>query len=148
MPINFTSHSINGDYICNATEPYYTFFCTLYGTDLLWYFNEKLISSFLGSDEPSRSYISNYPDSPEKPVYNVTTVLTDVDYESVRYYNVPFCISTLTVQPFDHNDFTVIPFSVSCRTHCLDRDTQICQTKDFKIAGESIDNNSSSYEIR
>ena len=142
LPINLTSQ-IDGDFICNATKPYYAFFCTLYGTDLIWYLNDKRINSFQSGDPIGRLFQTSYPELPEKPLYNITTVLTQLDNTPVNYFNAPLCISTLTVQPFGNdNDFSIIPFSVSCRTHCIDMDrTEICQTENYNIAGIASYNN-------
>ena len=82
-----------------------------------------------------------YPEAPEKPVHNITTRLTELDKEAGEEFNisVPFCISTLTVQPFDDDDFEVIPFNVSYQTHCSDaNNTAICQTRHFEVAGVCI----------
>lgn len=138
LPINLTSQ-INGNFICNNTKPYYAFFCTLYGTDLIWLYNDQIVNTFQNGDAIGTIYRRTFPEPPEMPLHNLTTVLTQLDREVGEEFNisVPFCISTLPVQPFDDDDFEVIPFNVSCQTHCGGADGQtICQTQHFNVAGE------------
>ena len=141
LPINFT-RTIPGNFICNDTKPYfYAFFCNLYSTDLIWYYNGRVMSSFQLNDTVGTTYKKTFPEPPEKPVHNVTTVLTELNMTAGEEYNisVPFCISYLTIQPFDDNDFEVIPFNVSCQTHCSDENnTAICQSQHYEVAGACI----------
>ena len=136
LPIELTSN-IRGDFICNDTKPYvHTFSCTHYGKDLLWYFNGISVTSFHGSDEAGRFHRITYPRPPAEPLFNVTAVLIQVDNSTVRDYNVPFCVSSLTVHPYNVNNLNMIPFNVSCRTYCSDINiTEVCQVKEYEIAG-------------
>ena len=126
----------NDDFICKNKPTLYTFSCTLYGADLTWYFNRKTVTSFQEYDELGRTFSMPYPKS--SPVYNITAMLTLISNETYSRYNVPFCVSILTVQSFNESqtDAPVIPFNVSCLTHCeTEGHPEICQVKTYQVAG-------------
>ena len=62
----------------------YTFSCTLYGNDLIRYFNDEKVVAFLPCDMVGHSFTESYPKS--APVYNITAVLTEIasTYESIQ----------------------------------------------------------------
>lgn len=79
-----------------------------------------------------------YPQSAPNKLYNITAVLTQVSNATVSRYNAPFCVSVLTVQPANESQIQILPFTVSCQTHCEDANsTAACQTKryEFEVAG-------------
>ena len=143
LPINFADTIPGpGNYICNDTKPYfYAFFCNLYSTDLIWYYNGRVVSTFHASDAVGTTYKRTFPEPPEKPVHNITTTLTELNVTASEKFNISasFCSSTLTIQPFDDDDFEVIPFNVFCLTHCSDENyTAICQSQHYEVAGVCI----------
>ena len=74
-------------------------------------------------------------------MYNLTAVLTQVtQVPSLSRFNLPFCISVLVVQPFNESQTDVDPYNVTCRTFCTGNNRTVCQTKQYKVAGMSIDN--------
>ena len=124
--------TIKGDFICQNQTPLYAFSCTLYSGDLIWYFNNETVTAFLPGDVVGETVRISYPES--APLYNITAVLTQV--ETISIYNTLFCVSILTVQPFNEAESEVIPFTVSCQTFCRDDDrTAACQTRQYKVAG-------------
>ena len=128
---------MEGDFICKDKPLLYSFSCTLYGLSLIWYFDDETLTSFHPNEsEVERFRVFQYP--PSAPIYNITAVLTQVSTATVSRYNAPFCVSVLTVQPFNESDIQVLPFTVSCQTHCQDdNETDICQTKHYDVAGMS-----------
>ena len=71
-------------------------------------------------------------------VYSVTATLTLVSNQTLSRYNVPFCVSILTIQSFDESqtDAPVIPFNVSCLTFCENENrTEVCRVKGYQVAG-------------
>ena len=130
--------SVEGDFICKDKPLHYFFSCTLYGNDLIWYFNNELVplTSFHNIITPNMSRFSprifQYP-----PYYSITAVLTQVSNATISRYNAPFFVSMLTVQPYNESEIQVSPFTVSCQTHCQDdNETAICQTKHYDVAGK------------
>ena len=126
----------NDKFICKDKPTLYTFSCTLYGDDLIWYFNREKVTAFLPHDLVGHTFGMSYP--PSAPVYNITAMLTLVSNETFSRYNAPYCVSILTVQSFNESqtDAPVMPFNVSCRTHCEDeRHTEVCQVKIYQVAG-------------
>ena len=122
----------DNDFICDNKPPFYTFSCTLYGDDLIWYFNNERVGGFLPDDPVGHHFIGSFPSS--APVYNVTAVLIRI--VPVSEYNVPFCVSVLIVQPYSKSQLQVMPFNVSCQGHCADDNhTEVCQAKSYKVAG-------------
>ena len=74
----------------------------------------------------------SYPRS--NPVYNISATLTHVTKVNGSRY-LPFCISTLIVQPYNESKLELVPFNVSCQTYCEDENrTGICKTKSYKVA--------------
>ena len=136
LPVTLTS-TVMGDFICNDSNPYlHRFFCTLYGTDLLWYFNDKIMTSFRDGDPVGHLHQKTYPEPPEEPMFNVTAVLIQVNNSSWSEYNVPFSSSFLTVLPYNLYNVSVSPFNISCNTFCSnDNMTEVCQEKELNIAG-------------
>ena len=136
LPIELTSN-IRGNFTCNKGKPYvYTFSCTHYGKDLLWYFNEKLVMTFHPGDPVGHYGEITYPEQPAEPLVNVLAVLTQVDNSTVNKYNVSYCASSLIVHPHDVNNVNTIPFNISCHTYCADiNTTEVCQVKKYNIAG-------------
>ena len=123
-----------GDFICKDKPLFYSFSCTLYGYDLIWYFNE-LLTSYLPNDNDT-DCIRVFPYPLSAPYYTITVVLTQFSNATISRYNAPFCVSVLTVQPYNESEIQVLPFTVSCQTHCQDADeTDICQTKHYDVAG-------------
>lgn len=126
--------TIPGNFVCQDQEPLYTFSCTLYGYDLIWFFDDVLVTAFLPQDPVGHFRNISYP--AVAPVYNITVMLTQVSLETVSRYNAPFCVSILIVQPFNENNIEVVPFTVSCQTHCEDENrTEVCQARNYKVAG-------------
>ena len=126
---------MEGDFICKDKPLLYSFSCTLYGYDLVWYFDDEIVTAFLPNDM-DRFRVFQYPRS--APTYNITAVLTQVSNATVSRYNAPFCVSVLTVQPFNESEIQILPFTVSCQTHCQDDNgTAVCQTKHYDVAGMS-----------
>ena len=86
------------------------------------------------STHMGRFRIFQYPLS--APYYNITAVLTQVSNATISRYNAPFCVSVLTVQPYNESEIQILPFTVSCQTHCQDANqTAIRQTKHYDVAG-------------
>jgi hypothetical protein len=130
--------TVEDDFICMDKPPLYSFSCTLYGYDLIWYFDNVTVSSFLPGDTRCQNKFKVFQYPPSAPLYNITAVLTQVSNATVSRYNAPFCVSVLTVQPFNESEIQVLPFTVSCQTHCEDAaNTSICQTKHYDVAGIS-----------
>ena len=127
--------TVEGDFVCEDRPPLYSFSCTLYGYDLIWYLDDEIVTSFLPDDLVGNKFrVYQYP--PSAPYYNITAVLTQVSIAAISGYNAPFCVSVLIVQPFNESDIQVLPFTVSCQTHCEDDNrTAICQTKHYDVAG-------------
>ena len=125
-----------GDFICKEKPTLYTFFCTAYGSNLVWHFNGENVAGFLSNDAIGTTFSKSYP--PSAPVYNITAILALVSNETFSRYDVPFCVSILTIQSFNESqtDAPVIPFNVSCQTYCADKHrTEVCQVKDYQVAG-------------
>jgi hypothetical protein len=121
------------NFICKDKPLLYSFSCTLYGYDLIWHFGNETLTTFQSGDE-DHLRIFSYP--PSAPIYNISTVLTQVSTETVNKYNAPVCVSVLIVQPFNESEVQFSPFTVSCQTHCEDANrTAICQTKHYEVAG-------------
>lgn len=94
------------------------------------------MAGFLSNDAVGITFSKPYPQS--APVYNVTAMLTLVSNETYSRYNVPFCVSILTIQSFNESqaDAPVIPFNVSCRSFCgNEQRTEVCQVKTYQVAG-------------
>ena len=95
------------------------------------------MAGFLSYDAVGRTFSITYPQS--APVYNVTAMLTLVSNKTFSRYNVPFCVSILTIQSFNESqaDAPVIPFNVSCRSFCGNdtHRTEVCQVKTYQVAG-------------
>ena len=130
--------TIEDKFICETKPLLYSFSCTLYGYDLIWYFNNETVTVFHPNDMTGDKVSKSYPES--APVYNITAVLTQISTETVSRYNAPFCVSILTVQPFNENRIEVMPFTVSCQTHCENgnttlNSTSVCQTEHYEVAG-------------
>lgn len=137
-PVLLESTIAREDFICKDKPTLYAFSCTLYGDDLIWHFNREIVTVFLPHDSVGRTVSISYPEL--EPVYNVTAMLTLVSNETFSRYNVPFCVSILTVQSFNESqtDVPVVPFNVSCRTHCEDEQhTEVCQVKAYQVAGNT-----------
>ena len=134
-PIVLTAADENKQFLCKKELPLEAFSCTLYGFDLIWFFNDQEITAFLPNDEIKKVSIS-YPSS--SPIYNLTAVLTQVTLvPELSRFNLPFCVSILIVQPFNESQTEIEPYSVTCQTHCTgDNGTQVCQMKQYEIAGK------------
>ena len=114
--------------------PLYTFYCTLYGSNLLWTFNNIIVTAYLPNDTVGRTRSITYSND-FSSIYNVTSVLTSVSLSTV--YQVPYCVSILTIQPFNESKMEVLPFTVACQTHCGDvNSTLVCQSKHYEVAGK------------
>ena len=136
LPVELTS-TITGSFICDDAKPFIQrFSCTHFGRAVVWHFNGSSVATFHSGDKRGRSIQKTYPRPPAKPVFNVTAVLVLDDNSTVSDYNVPFCVTYLTVQPYDVNNVSVIPFNVSCNTFCADDTvTEVCQVREYNIAG-------------
>lgn len=129
--------SIPENFVCQDQEPLYVFSCTLYGNDVVWFFEDVLVTAFLPADPVGYSRSISYPES--APVYNITVILTQVSLEAISRYNAPVHVSILIVQTFSENNIEVVPFAVSCQTHCQDENrTEVCQNRNYKVAGMLI----------
>ena len=130
-PIELES-TIKGDgFICQEDlKSLYTFSCTIHNSDLIWVFNDTIVTAFLEDDQAGRIFSMTYPQI--SPVYNVTAVLTQVQLPNI--YNTTYCVSVLTVQPLNGIEVEIIPFTVSCQTFCKNS-TPVCQTKHYEVAG-------------
>ena len=130
---------MEGDFICKDKPLFYSFSCTLYGNDLIWYFNEIILISYLHDDNDTDCIrVIPYPLSAPY-YYNITVVLTQVSNATISRYNAPLRVSMLTVQPYNESEIQVLPFTVSCQTHCQDDDkTDVCQTKHYDVAGNML----------
>ena len=108
-----------------------------------------MFHAYISRRLPCRLYIFNkmlyrcislsYPQS--SPVYNITAMLTLISNETYSRYNVPFCVSILTVQSFNESqaDAPMIPFNVSCATYCeTEGRPEICRVKAYQVAGTCI----------
>ena len=124
-----------GDFICKDKPLFYSFSCTVYGKDLIWHFDDVIVKSFLPNDTVGAKFrVFQYPSS--APYYSITAVLTQFSNATISRYNVPFRVSVLTVQPYNESEIQVLPFTISCQTHCQDADkTDVCQTKHYDVAG-------------
>lgn len=140
VPVNLKSSIKGNDFICQDQTPLYTLHCTVYGRDLLWKFNSETVTVFLPDDRVGRFTSNTFLDNKsEIEVYNVTAVLTHASKIVNEDNNaIPVCVSILTVQPFSISQslFQVIPFTVTCLTHCQDdNQTEVCQSKHYEVAG-------------
>ena len=119
-PINLKA-TVEGDFICKDKPLLYSFSCTLYGYDLIWHFDNEIVTAFLPNDTAqfgNNFRVFQYPLS--APKYNITAVLIQLSTATVSRYNAPLRISVLTVQPFNESEIQVLSFTVSCQTHCQD----------------------------
>lgn len=132
FPVVLDSSVKNGSFVCGNSKPLYTFSCSIYGTDTIWYFNNVTLTAFLPGDTAGITFKRLYPEL--APVYSITVTLTQK--VSVGRYGIPFAVSTLTVQPYNQSQIKVIPFTVSCQTHCGDVNrTEVCQRSNIIVAG-------------
>ena len=128
--------TVEDDFICKDKPVLYSFSCTLYGYDLIWYFDNEAVTAFLPEDSMAGDIFRVYQYPQSAPLYNITAVLSQVSEATVSRYNAPFCVSVLTVQPFNESEIQVLPFTVSCQTHCEDENrTAICRTRHYDVAG-------------
>lgn len=124
-------------YICRDIKPLYTFSCLVYGSELLWSINSERVIGFLPFDAVGTAFTTLYPHS--APVYNITTILTQFSSVLVGGSWLRLVRSTLVVQPFNESLNEVIPFTVSCQTHCEDENfTEVCQSRQVNVAGQYI----------
>ena len=111
------------------------FSCTVYGPDLIWYFNHRRITSFYPGDAASRTF--NIPES--SPIYSVTAIPStrNTQAPSQSRFGLPFCISVLLVQPYNASQIEFEPYNVTCQTHCVADNHTVCQTiaKQHEVAG-------------
>ena len=113
------------------------FFCTIYGRDLIWYFNDRRITAFhpLAGDTVDSTFSILIPES--SPIYNVTAIpcIRTTQAPSLNRFDLPFCISVLLVQPFNESQTELEPYSVTCQTHCIADNHAVCQMKQYEVAG-------------
>ena len=131
-PVVLESTINNDNFICKDRPILYTFSCTVYGSDLIWHFNQERVGGFQSFDGIGATFSKSYPRS--SPVYSIIVMLTLVSNGTFSRYNVPFCVSILTIQSFNESqtDAPVIPFNVSCQTFCEDEHrTKVCQVKSY-----------------
>ena len=135
-PIVLAAADENKRFLCKNELPLETFSCTLFGFDLIWFFNGEKVTAFLPNDPIGDKVSVLYP--PSKPIYNLTAVLTQVtQIPALSRFNLPFCVSILIVQPFNESQTEVLPYTVTCQTYCTDDNgSQVCQTKRYEIAGK------------
>ena len=135
-PVVLESTITNDNFVCKDRPTLYTFSCTVYGSELIWHFNRERIGGFQSFDGIGAIFSKPYPQA--APVYNVTIMLTLVSSETFSRYDVPFCVSILTIQSFNESqtDAPVIPFNVSCHTFCNNENrTEVCRVNDYQVAG-------------
>ena len=135
-PVVLESTITNDNFICKDRPTLYTFSCTVYGSDLIWHFNRERVGGFQSFDGIGARFSKSYPQA--APVYNVTAILVLVSNGTFSRYDVPFCVSILTIQSFSESqtDAPVIPFNVSCHTFCNNENrTEVCRVKGYQVAG-------------
>ena len=140
-PVVLESTITNDNFVCKDRPTLYTFSCTVYGSDLIWHFNRERIGGFQSFDGTGAIFSKPYPQAAPGPVYNVTAMLTLVSNRTFSRYNVPFCVSILTIQSFNESqaDAPVIPFNVSCQTFCENENrTEVCRVKSYQVAGTPL----------
>jgi hypothetical protein len=124
------------DFICkNKTSALlYSYSCNIHASDLVWYFNNKIVTAFLPSDTVGTIFWNSYPTL--APVYTITTILMEQGSMSFGGYRLPRATSTLIVQPFNGSQSEAISFTVSCQAHCRDENyTAVCQSRQVNVAG-------------
>ena len=134
LPVVLESTTENG-FICkNKSSTLYSFSCKAHASDLVWYFNNKIVTAFLPFDAVGTIFRSSYPAL--APIYSITTILTEQISMSFGGYQLPRATSILTVQPFNESQNEAISFTVSCQAHCEDENyTEICQSRQVNVAG-------------
>ena len=133
LPVVLES-TLESGFICENKKPLYTFSCSVYAPDLIWYLNDEIVTAFLPFDRVGNTFSVSYPAS--APSYTITAILTQQASVYFGGNNLPLTTSTLIVQQFNESQITVIPFTVSCHAHCVDENrTEICQRKHFNVAG-------------
>ena len=137
-PIVLAAANENKKFLCKNELPSLVleaFSCTLYGRDLIWYFNDQRITAFLPGDSVGRTVNTSIPKS--SPIYNVTAILTrTTQVPSLSRSNLPFYISVLLVQPYNESQTEFEPYNVTCQTHCTGNNSRaVCQTKQYEVAG-------------
>ena len=134
LPVVLKSTIEDGGFICKNKLSFYSFSCSVYGSDLVWYFNNEIVTAFLPFDSVGTIFRRSYPAL--APIYTITTILTEQASMSFEGYMLQLVTSILTVQLLNENQAEPIPFTVSCQAHCEDTNfTEICQSKRVKIAG-------------
>ena len=124
------------EFICRDRAPVFAFSCKTYGEELIWKFNENIVTSFHVNDTVGMVSIVRVFSSAESAVYNVSAQLTKVVDSDTNIINSTYCVSVLTVRPFNDSQFKVAPFNVTCQTHCQNgTQTQVCKTNRYKTAG-------------
>lgn len=139
LPVVLKSTIENG-FICKNKISLYSFSCSVYTSDLVWYFNNEIVTAFLPFDNVGALFRRSYPAM--APIYTITTILIERAPMSFEGYMLQLVTSILTVQPLNENpQAEPIPFTISCQAHCEDKNfTEICQSKLVKIAGLYIVN--------
>ena len=133
-PIVLAAADENKQFLCkNELVPLEAFSCTLYGFDLIWLFNDQKITAFYPDDPIGDKVNISYPNS--SSIYNLTAILTKVDMISLSRFSLPFCVSTLIVQPFNESQTELEPYNVTCQTFCTGNNRTVCQTKKYEVAG-------------
>jgi hypothetical protein len=122
-------------FICKNKMSLYSFSCNAHASDLVWYFNNEIVTAFLPFDTVGTIFRSFYPAL--SPIYIITTILTEQTSMSFGGYRLPLATSTLTVQPFNESQSeAIISFTVSCQAHCEDENyTEVCQSRQVNVAG-------------
>ena len=126
------------EFICRDRAPVFAFSCKTYGEELIWKFNETVVTSFHANDTVGNVSTVKVFSSAESAVYNVSAQLTKVVNldSATNVVNSTYCVSILTVRPFNDSQFMVVPFNVTCQTHCQDGTLrEVCKTNRYKTAG-------------
>lgn len=127
--------SISNKFVCLNSRPFYSFTCIAKAVDTIWYFNDTTVTAFLPFDTTRTGIAFNrlYPEV--APVYIITVTLTQ-KVISIGRYGLPLTVSTMTVQPYNESEIQVMPFIVSCQTHCGNETyTPVCQRQSVIVAG-------------
>ena len=135
LPVVLKS-TVKDGFICKNKLSFYSFSCSVYGSDLVWYFNNEIVTAFLPFDSVGTIFRRSYPTL--APIYTITTILTEQASMSLgRYTMLQFATSTLTVQLFNESQTeSIVSFTISCQAHCENENvTEICESKQVKIAG-------------
>ena len=133
LPIVLDS-TIERGFICENVKALYAFSCSIYTYDLIWHINDQILAVLFPSDSIGTVFSRSFPVS--APAYNLTVILSQRSSMFIGEYSLPLTTSILIVQPFNESENEAIPFTVTCQSHCRDKNsTTVCQRKHFNVAG-------------